>query len=629
MQDFTVHKFAFFSGPNYYLDRKAMVFNLFLDPAAPRLEYYLEQIRRPFPQLALEPGDKVADLFVRTLLLVLKMDIDLYINAYDISRDGDEYVIAVEYHTKEVAEDAAHLVSQWFQALNDQKPFDFQAAFLQLQEDYDRTVYGGPTIYALVEKALKAGIPVNYLYEENQFQWGYGKKQVRGRSTTLHTDSIKDTEFTTYKDMVKDFLLMCGFPTPAGSCFFTVDGAVEEAQRLGFPVVVKPVSGHKGEGVSTGLRTGGAVARAFGQLQSAAADEGVHFEGALVEKEVVGTDHRLLVVGGKFAAAVQRVAAYVVGDGQKRIRDLIEMENATEARRDNARSPLAKIYADDDLIDFITNQGLSLDSVPDKGETVTLRRVANLSAGGVSIDVTRKVHPENVRMAENIARFFDLCCLGIDVISADIGESWQTGRLGIIEINAGPGIFMHVRPAQGESIDVPGKILQTHFPWPEAARIPIITGNCLTTDICQRLYESCFELSPQIEVGALTPEGLFFNGSFMVHHHAHDLNVKILLRNQKLDLAIVNHSQDDILDYGTYHQGADLVILKAPRFAEKILARDLLPGGYLIQITPQEIGLWQNGQALDTHPLPGATPMEEIIAAMVKSLLPELVEKYC
>lgn len=628
MQDFTVHKFAFFSGPNYYLDRKAMVFNLFLDPDAPHLEYYLEQVHQKFPQLTPEPGDKVVDLFTRTLLLVLKMDIDLYLNAYDISRDGEEYVIAIEYHTEQVAEDAAHMVSEWFQALNDQKPFNFQDAFAQLQEDYDRTVYGGPTIYALVEKALLTGIPVNYLYEENQFQWGYGKNQVRGRSTTLHTDSIKDTEFTTYKDMVKDFLLMCGLPTPAGSSFYTVDGAVEEAQRLGFPVVVKPVSGHKGEGVSTGLKSDGAVARAFKQLQGAAVEEGVHFEGALVEKEIMGTDHRLLVVGGDFAAAVQRVAAYVVGDGQRSIKALINIENATKARRDNARSPLSKIYMDDDLVDFISNQGLSLGSVPGEGETITLKRVANLSAGGVSIDVTQKVHPDNVRMAENIARFFDLCCLGIDVISADIGESWQKGRLGIIEINAGPGIFMHVRPARGESIDVPGKILQTSFPRPEAARIPIIAGNCLTTGLCHRIYESCFELSPQLEIGALTPEGIFFNGGFMVHNQAHDLNVKILLRNQKLDLAIIHHSQDDILDYGTYHQGADLVILKAPRFAEKILARDLLPGGYLIQITAQEIGLWQDGQVLDTQPLAESATMEGTLAAMVKPLLPELLDRY-
>jgi cyanophycin synthetase len=253
MKDFSVSKFAFFSGPNYYLDRKAMVFNLFLDPEEPGIDRYRETVARELPALTTEPGDRVADLFAKTLLQVLRMDIDLHLERWDISRDGAQYVIAAEYHDRRVAEDAVYLVRDWFRALGRKDAFDFQSVFAELQEACDRTLYGGPTVYSLVEGGLKRDIPVNFLWEENQFQWGYGIKQLRGRSTTLHTDGIKDTEFTMYKDRVKEFLLNCGFPTPDGGNCLTGRRVRSEAERLSFPIVVKPIAGHKGKGVTTGI----------------------------------------------------------------------------------------------------------------------------------------------------------------------------------------------------------------------------------------------------------------------------------------------------------------------------------------------------------------------------------------
>ncbi len=319
MQDFTVHSFQNFIGPNAFLDRQALVFNLLLDPEGPEVDFYREAVLEKFPVLEAQYPDRVAELYARVLVQVMKMDIDLFINNYAVHGDGGDVMVAVEYLDNLIARNCAEFVADWFRSLNDKSSFDFDAGFQELQEEFDATVFGGPTIYSLIEAGLKRGIPVLYLYEENVFMWGYGKRQVRGRSTTFHTDWIKDTEFTTFKDMVKDFLLMCGFPTPSGRNTFTADDAVAEAHVQGYPVVVKPLAGHKGQGVTTEIKSDGEVRAAFGKIVESCREEGVSFDGAIVEKQIYGTDHRLLTVNGKFVAALERVPAYVDGDGTKSI----------------------------------------------------------------------------------------------------------------------------------------------------------------------------------------------------------------------------------------------------------------------------------------------------------------------
>ena len=625
MQDFIVDKFAFYEGPNYYLKRPALVFNLAIAPQGQRVDFYAPTILKVFPQLEENLPSSVVDLFGDVLIQVLKMDIDLFINDYAISRDGDDYVIAVAYLDKYVTEDGVYLVRDWFRAMNDQSEFDFQGEFIKLQEDFDRTILGGPTIYSLVEAGLKRDIPVQFLYEENQYQWGYGKKQVRGRSTTFHTDSIKDTEFTMFKDMCKDFLLMCGFPTPTGKNCMSADDAVAQAEELGFPVVVKPLAGHKGQGVTTGITNAEQTKAAFQAIVSAAEAEGVAFEGGIVENEIYGTDHRLLAVGGKFAAGLERVPAYVDGNGSESIEALIAVENDKVVRLDNARSPLCNINIDDDLEEFLKLQNLSLDAVPKENERIYLRRVANISAGGVSINVTDKVHPKNVKLVEDIAQYFDVTCLGIDVLAEDISKPWDEGSFGIIEINAGPGVFMHLAPALGASIDVPGQIMAVNFPEPRMARIPIIAGNCVTEPFCNGLCDALKAIKPDIYFGSLTKEGIFFNGSYFCNNEDHNQNVKILLRNPKLDFAVINHDKDDILDYGFYHQGADVVILQAPHFAEEVMTRDLVEDGISVTVEEDAVLVRQGDQEPARH------ASDDKVAAIIKALepfLPGLLEKY-
>ncbi|MCK5685565.1 acetate--CoA ligase family protein [bacterium] len=628
MKDFNVSKFYTYEGPNYYLNRAAIVFNMALAPDGKNVDHYKPEVFEKFPVLKDKKNDRVAELFAEAVIQVLKMDINLFINNYAISTDGDDYVIAVEYLDQYIAEDCIDFVSDWFNAMNFGNKFDFDEKFLKLQADFDKTLFGGPTLYSLIEAGLKRDIPVHYLFEENQFQWGYGRKQVRGRSTTFHVDGIKDTEFTMYKDMVADFLMLCGFPTPVGTNTYSEEEALAEAKKLGFPVVVKPVAGHKGQGVTTGIESEIEVRKAFNNILEYSKKEGIKFEGALVQQQIYGTDHRLLSVKGKFVAALERVPAYADGNGKDTIEKLIEIDNATEIRLDNARSPLCKIKIDEDLIDYLKLQNLSLDYIPKEGERITLRRVANISQGGVSINVTDKIHPKNIEMVENISKFLSMTCLGIDVLAADISKPWNEGNFGIIEINAGPGVFMHLAPAIGSSIDVPGEIMNSHFPTSALSRIPIISGNNISDKFCEKLNGHLKNIDPKMELGSLTETGVHFNGNYFHKNESHKQNVKIILRYPRLDLAVFNHTEDDIFDHGTFHIGSDITILENPHYAHDALKRDLFSDGFLVEVRERMVTVTQGEKELNSYEFKNPDEKDDAVLNAVKPLIETIINKY-
>ncbi|MFO7735341.1 MAG: acetate--CoA ligase family protein [bacterium] len=631
-KDFSVHKFYTYTGPNYYMDRQAIVFNLTINPSGPSADFYQEEILKKFPELEKNYPDKVADLFAAVLARIFKMDMDLFVRRVNVFTDKTDYVIALEHLDDYLAREAIYFASDWFRSMNEEiSDFDFHKEFDELKEIFDGTIFGGPTIYALIEGAIKRRINVHYLYEENQFQWGYGKKQIRGRSTILHIDGIKDTEFTSYKDMVGEWLEMCGFPTPSGENCFYLDDAVAVAEKIGYPVVVKPVAGHKGIGVTTGIEDADGVRKAFSSILFSAEESGEKFEGALVQRQIYGNDHRILTVGEKFAACLKRVPAFVKGDGKSTIEELIEEENRKEIRKDNARSPLGKIKIDDDLTDYLALQNLDISSIPAENEKIELRRVANISAGGVSYNVTEKVHPANIELVENIADFLKVTILGIDVLAADISKPWTDGDFGIIEINAGPGIFMHLAPAYGGPVDVPDIIWNHLFGKTEGFdRIPIIVGNRMNSEFISNICKNLREHKKNVLAGSVRDEGVFFNDRFFTNNPRHDINCSVLLRHRSLDFAIIKHTFEKIHDYGIWHQGHDVAILEDANYAEDlVLKRDLLEDGLLIEIKtlPEqeescEITMTRKGDKLQKR----TVPKKERDLHVFKLLSPELYE---
>ncbi len=627
---FKVSRDKFYRNANYYLDRMAYVFDLDFKEDLPPVDELKGIIAKRFPDMQNRNVHNHAELFAETIIQIQKLDMNLWVSKWNVIQEEGFFIIAVEYIEEYVCEDCTILAQEWLQSIIDKDDsFPFEERFETLQADFDKTLFGGPTLYHLLEAAVLNDIPLTYIHEQNVFMFGYGKRHVKSRSTTFDVDSIKDTEFTMYKDLCKEFLLKFGFPTPVGKVCFTEEELVDAVNEINhFPLVVKPVSGHKGQGVTTDVRNMEQAKKAFNSLV-VNLPEGFEWDGAIAETMVTGTDHRLITVGGRFAAALQRTPAFVIGDGEKTIKELIEIENDTIERLDNARSPLCKIQIDESLIDHIEKQDLTLESIPKPGEQIILRTVANISAGGVSFNVTDKIHPDNVKLAEDISKYFRITCLGIDFLAEDISKSWRESPCNIIEINAGPGVFMHLAPAKGGSINVPDIIIKHFFRDGRDSRIPLFAFNQLSNRLAYKLTESLYDFTSW-DVATYNQEGVYVNNDFFCKNEHYDINIEIMLRNPKLGMACIETVSQDILDYGMFFQGADLVILEDPDEIEAILERDLLDGGYVIRISNAEksIKVFKDSRDIDSVVFEDINDKEDKTLELILSIYDSMLKGY-
>ncbi|MEG4996272.1 ATP-binding protein [Microcoleus sp. B4-D4] len=571
---FDIFHFKYYIGPNPYLETAALVFDFAVtDDRQPKpIAHYREIIGDRYPQLLHETFSNHAQLFGRTASEVAKLDMGLHFQHWNIKAFSEFNRISIEALHARSARAVVYAVWDWFEAIDQNQDFPLSAQIGALQNMFRQSVYGGPTVYSLMRSASQKGIPAFYLWDEGLMQYGYGKKLVRGSATTFDCDSHLDSDFTTRKDDCKAFLATLGFPVPKGDIVSTENGVLTVAREIGYPVAVKPVVGHKGIGVTADVRDAEELQAAFKRAVKAIPEtEPVR---VIVENSIKGSDFRLLCVDGKFVSATERRPASVTGDGDSTIRELIRRENRKPERLDTPTSAMSKIQSDAAMEMYLEEQGLSLDSVLEGDRTVSLRKVANLSAGGVSIDATRSVHPDNIILAQDIAQHFRLTCLGIDVVTESLAKSWKTGNFGIIEINAAPGIFMHLNPAVGESVDVPSHIIDTFFDSGKSARIPIISFNKISVQELQETIDHILLLHPDWTIGAVCRAGLFVNRSEKVLHNNYNLNVQTLLRNPKLDLLIAEYPEDVLEAEGMFYRGSNMVVLDNPGETEMILVRE-------------------------------------------------------
>jgi cyanophycin synthetase len=571
-----------FAGPNPYLNAAAFVFDFALTGQTQPLPLsaYLDEISDRYPQLQTEHFSSYAQLFARTAAEVSKLEMNLHFDRWQVTPKEHHCCIALESLHARTSRAVIYSVWDWFEAITQGKSFNLTDQIEVCQAQFRKSVYGGPTVYALLRTAHQHGIPAFYLWDEGLMQYGFGRRHVRGIATTFHTDSHLDSDFTTRKDDCKDFLDALGFPVPRGSVVTSLSEALSAADRIGYPVVVKPVDGHKGIGVTTDIQDEATLETAYRRAVRAIPEDAP--VRVIVETSLAGKDYRLLCVNGRFVAAMERCPAYVVGDGAATIRELVECENATPARSDTPTSALGKITIDEPMEQFLESQGLSLDSVVEQDQVVYLRKVANLSAGGLSIDATRTVHPDNIILAQDVASHFQLTCLGIDVMATDLAASWKEGGFGIIEINAAPGISMHLNPAVGEPVDVPSAILHSFFESGQAARIPIITFNRIAATSMQSLIDHILLHHPDWTIGAVCREGVFINREPKVLHRNYNLNVQNLLRHPRLDLLIAEYPEDLLETEGMFYYGSNLVVLNNPTETEMMLRRDVFEDSVVV-----------------------------------------------
>ncbi len=496
---FDIFDFKHYMGSNPYLEVGALVFDFALTKYRKPLpiEDYISIISDRYHNLGNQEYDSYTHLFAQTLSEVGKLDMGLHLNRWSVKPNQNYVRIAIQSLHERTTRGVVYFVWDWFEAINRDADFLFEEELARLQDRFRQSAFGGPTVYSLLRTAYEKGIPTFYLWEEGLMQYGYGKKHIRGIATTFDCDSHIDSDFTTRKDDCKAFLKTLGFPVPEGDIVTSEKEALAVAREIGYPVAVKPVVGHKGIGVTAEVQDSEELESAYARALAAIPEE--QSTRIIVEKSISGSDFRLLCVNGKFVAATERRPASVVGNGYSTIDELIRQENRKPARWDTPTSPMSKIQRDEAMELFLKEQHLTLDSVIEKDRTVYLRKVANLSAGGMSINATHTVHHDNIilALAQDIAQHFRLTCLGIDVITKSLAESWKSGNFAILEINAAPGILMHLNPAVGDSVDVPSHILETFFESGLEARIPIITFNKISVHELQETIDHILLQHPE------------------------------------------------------------------------------------------------------------------------------------
>jgi cyanophycin synthetase len=453
------------------------------------------------------------------------------------------YKVIVRACHEPVTRAALYAARDLVMAAIEDRPFDVAAAVDDLHE-LAETLRLGPSTACIVDAADDRDIPTIRLSENNLVQLGYGARQRRIWTAETDRTSAIAEGISRNKDLTKSLLQACGVPVPEGQLVESAQQAWQVAMDIGLPAVVKPSDGNHGRGVFTNLTTQAEVETAY----AVAVDEG---SGVVVERFIEGDEHRLLVVGGRMVAAARGDAAMVVGDGVSTVVELIESQLNSDPRRGRDEDhPLNFIRLDSGARLELVRQNLTPDSVPELGTPVLIQR-----NGNVSIDVTDSVHPSIAATVSLAARIVGLDIAGVDLVARDISQPLEGQRGAIVEVNAGPGLLMHLKPAAGQPRPVGQAIVDYLFPPGDKGYIPIVgvTGSKGKTTVA-RLVARLLQLSGAY-TGLACSSGLFF-----AHRHVKktdcvnwDSGRRVLL-NRAVQAAVIENSSRTILSEGLAYE---------------------------------------------------------------------------
>lgn len=467
---------------------------------------------------------------------------------------GSHYEIAVRYKNEPGMRACLFQAFNLFQALSESRLFDLQEALNLIKREVSRGALG-PTTEALLAAARSRGIPVRVFAESSLLQMGYGRglrrfqAAVSDRTSLIAADLVQDKELT--KRFLEDILV----PVPKGASARHLDEIEGILKGLEFPVVVKPLDGHHGNGVFLGLRNPAEVREAFLQAQR-------HGSTVLIEEMVPGRDYRALVVNGRLVAMAERTPPRVEGDGQSTIEDLMRVLNADPRRGVGHEGCLSRVEPDEGVRDCLARQGWDLKTVLPRGQTAVLRAQANLSGGGEAEDVTDRVHPAVRVLCERIGCAVNLDICGIDLIHRDIGEPPSEG-LRVIEVNAAPGLRMHLAPSKGPKRPVAEEIVNMVYPEGTDGRIPIaaVTGTNGKTTLV-RLLRKMFTRDPKLTVGMTTTDGIWIGTDQVASGDTTGpQSARAVLGDPRVDVAILEVARGGILRGGLGYDWSDIAVI--------------------------------------------------------------------
>ena len=430
------------------------------------------------------------------------------------------------------------------------KPFDVAAAVSHLRELVDDYCLG-PSTGCIVEAAESRHLPFIRLSTGNLVQLGYGSRQRRiWTAETDRTSAIAES-ISRDKDLTKSLLASCGVPVPEGVTVKSPEDAWEAAEDIGLPVVVKPSDGNHGRGVFTNLTTREEIETAF----SVAQDEGSE---VIVERFIPGNEHRLLVVGGRMVAASRGETAQVVGDGKSTVLELIELQLNSDPRRGNSEDhPLNRVRLDSAARLEVRRQGFEPDGVPPEGKVVVIQR-----NGNVSIDCTAEVHPDTAETVALAARIVGLDIAGVDLVVEDVSKPLADQGGAIVEVNAGPGLLMHIKPAAGEPQPVGKAIVEHLFPNGDSGRIPVvgISGGKGKTTVA-RVVTRLLELSGHY-TGLACSTGLYLDRRLVeAGDRAQWDTARRVLMNRSVQAAVIENSATSIVTEGLAYDRCQVGVL--------------------------------------------------------------------
>jgi cyanophycin synthetase len=413
------------------------------------------------------------------------------------------YQVAVQYCEEAVGRRAVELAEALITAAQEGGSFDAQAAIAELR-DLDESERLGPSTGSIVDAAVARGIPYRRLTRGSLVQFGWGAKQRRIQAAEVDSTSGVAEAIAQDKELTKQLLNAAGVPVPLGRPVASAEDGWAAALEIGLPVVVKPQDGNQGKGVTVNIHTR--------EQLDAACESAAAYGEVMVEKFLPGFDYRLLVVGDRLVAAARRDPPQVIGDGFSTVRQLVDTVNLDPRRGEGHATSLTRIRLDDIAIGRLEAQGLAPDSVPALGRRVVLRNNANLSTGGTATDVTDTVHPEVAARAVDAAQMVGLHICGVDLVCENVLRPLEEQHGGVVEVNAAPGLRMHISPSFGRGRAVGEAVMDTLFAHGDDGRIPVVAvtgtnGKTTTARLVNHLLASS-----GLRTGMTNTDGVWVDG---------------------------------------------------------------------------------------------------------------------
>ncbi|MFC4931612.1 cyanophycin synthetase [Massilia sp. GCM10023247] len=465
-----------------------------------------------------------------------------------------QFRIVVQYAIEKLAEPAFQLAADLVTALAGGEAFDLAPRLEELRALGSRYAIGTSTA-AVLAAAHERGIPSQRITDEaNLFQLGWGSKQKRLQATTTGDTSYVAVKIASDKQLTKALLQEAGVPVPEGGTVTTVEEAQRIARRLRVPVTLKPLDGNQGKGVTTRCSTPEEVARAFAFARE-------YGRRIVVERFVEGRDYRVLVAGGRVAAASVRRPAHVIGDGVSTITELVELENRNPARGAGHSNVLTRLSLDAHAEDMLRRQGYAPDAVPAPGVCVELRSNANLSTGGTAEDVTDLLPEVTRALCVRAAGKIGLDVAGIDIVCRDIAVPLDEQGGAVIEVNAAPGIRMHQHPSAGEPRDA-GDAIVEGLMGPSNGRIPVVAVTGTNGKTTTTLMIGHAVRVAGLGTGVTTTEGVFVNGKRLVAGDCTGYwSARTILSAPDVDFAVLETARGGILKRGLAFDQCDIGVV--------------------------------------------------------------------